>query len=189
MIAAVLALVLAGIGASIIVMTVKSTVLETNRRFPSGGSQTFSFTQGEARAIYVSQAGEGRINCEIPQMRAGTMTRPDSTFQITAGSRAWARVFEVKPGSSGDFTLTCTSERQAEFTVGDKPHVGVAVGAVLAAIACFVGALASAVTISVVTAIRRSRHRRRLSAMWATQPQWGPSSPRPRQGPPTGSLP
>ncbi|MGP3977836.1 serine/arginine repetitive matrix protein 2 [Streptomyces sp. 8N114] len=187
LIAAVLALVLAGSGAAVLAVTVKDAVgsVDTARSFPGGGSQTFSLTEGETKAIYVSQSGKGRVNCEIPEMRSGSMTRPDSTFQITAGSRTWERVLEVKPGSSGDYSLTCTSERQAEFAMGDKPRVGATVGATFAAIALFFAAFAAAVTISAVTAVRRNRHRRQLAARLAPSPQWG----QPPFGPPPGPSP
>ncbi|WP_344570815.1 hypothetical protein [Streptomyces axinellae] len=121
-----LALVLTGCGVAVIVMTVKDAVasVDPDRSFPGGGSRTFSFTAGEDKAIYVSQPGKGRVRCEIPRMPAGSLTKPDSSFQLTAGSRTWERVFEVKPGSTGEYTLTCAAEGQAEFALGDKPRVG-----------------------------------------------------------------
>ncbi|MBO8190338.1 serine/arginine repetitive matrix protein 2 [Streptomyces oryzae] len=169
-------------------MTVKSAVrsVDTGRSFPSGGSQKVSFTKGKTKAIFVSQSGKGRVNCNIPDMRAGSMTRPDSTFQVTAGSRTWERVLEVEPGSSGDYALTCTSERQAEFAVGDRPHVGATAGATFAAIGLFFAAVAAAVAISAVTAVRRGRHRRQYAAASAASPQWGGPLP---FGPPSGLPP
>ncbi|MFE9392907.1 serine/arginine repetitive matrix protein 2 [Streptomyces sp. NPDC006784] len=179
-VAAVLALVLAGSGTAVLVLTVRDTVdsIDTDHSFPSGGSQTFRFTAGETKAIYASASGRGRVDCRIPQMRSGSMKQPDSTFRITSGSRTWERVFEVKPGSSGDYTLTCTSDRQTEFALGDEPRVGTAVGSVLAAIGLFFAAVASAVAISVVTAVRRGRHRRRLT-MPGPQPHPGHPGPPP----------
>ncbi|MFI9255957.1 serine/arginine repetitive matrix protein 2 [Streptomyces sp. NPDC053069] len=179
LVAALLGLVLAGVGAAFIVMTVKNTVgsIDTAHSFSSGDARTVSFVQGKTKAIYVSQAGQGHVDCRIPEMRSGSMTQPDSTFRITAGSRTWDRVFEVKPGSSGDYTLTCTSALPAEFALGDKPKVGSMIGGIAAAIGCFIAAFASAAAIVVVTAVRRSRHRRRLAATWAPPPQWGPQPP------------
>ncbi|WP_239502243.1 serine/arginine repetitive matrix protein 2 [Streptomyces qinglanensis] len=189
-VAAVLALVLAGSGTAVIVSAVRDTVdsIDTDHTFPSGGSRTFRFTAGETKAIYASVSGRGRVNCRIPQMQSGSMKQPDSTFRITSGSRTWERVFEVKPGSSGDYTLTCTSDRQTEFALGDEPRVGTAVGSVLAAIALFLAAVASAVTISVVTAVRRGRHRRRLT-MPGPQPYPGHPGPPPFGSPPFGPPP
>ncbi|MGW3205805.1 serine/arginine repetitive matrix protein 2 [Streptomyces sp. NPDC001135] len=179
LVAALLGLVLAGVGTAFIVVTVKDTVrsVDTAHSFSSGESRTFGFVQGETKAIYVSQSGKGHVDCRIPEMRSGSMTQPDSTFRITAGSRTWERVFEVKPGSSGDYTLTCTSELPAEFALGDKPRVGATIGGIAAAIGCFLAAFATTVTIVVVTAVRRSRHRRRLAAAWTPPPQWGPQPP------------
>ncbi|MGI5348214.1 serine/arginine repetitive matrix protein 2 [Streptomyces sp. CA-250714] len=190
LVAALLALALAGSGAAVLVVTVKDAVssVDTARSFPGGGSQTFSLTEGETKAIFVSQSGKGQVNCRIPEMRSGSMTRPDSTFRVTAGSRTWERVFEVKPGSSGDYSLTCTSERQAQFAMGDKPRVGATVGVTFAAFALFFAALAAAVTISAVTAIRRSSHRRQLAAALAPSPQWGQPAFGPPPGPPPGPL-
>ncbi|MGP3985309.1 serine/arginine repetitive matrix protein 2 [Streptomyces sp. 3N207] len=185
MIAAVLALVLAGSGVTVIVVAAKGAVnsVDSDRSFTSGGSQKFHFTEGEAKAIYVSQSGKGRVNCRIPGLRSGSITQPDSTFRITVGSRTWERVFEVRPGSSGDYALTCTSEKQADFAVGDKPRVGATVGAIFAAIGLFFAAVAAGVAITVVTAVRRGRHRRRLATGMGSPPQW--SSP---PGPPAGPL-
>ncbi|MEU2716021.1 serine/arginine repetitive matrix protein 2 [Streptomyces sp. NPDC007205] len=179
LVAALLGLVLAGVGTAFIVVTVKNTVgsIDTAHSFSSGDARTFSFVQGETKAIYVSQSGQGHVDCRIPEMRSGSMTQPGSTFRITVGSRTWDRVFEVKPGSSGDYTLTCTSELPAEFALGDRPRVGATIGSIAAAIGCFIAAFATAVTIIVVTAVRRSRHRRRLAAAWAPSPQWGPQPP------------
>ncbi|KUM96931.1 serine/arginine repetitive matrix protein 2 [Streptomyces cellostaticus] len=157
-------------------MTVKNAVdsIDTARSFSSGDAQTFGFVQGKTKAIYVSQPGKGQVDCRIPGMQSGAVTQPDRTFRITVGSRTWERVFEVKPGRSGDYTLTCTSELPAEFALGDKPRVGAAIGSIAAGVGCFLAAFAAAVTIVVVTAVRRSRHRRRLTAALAPPPQWGP---------------
>ncbi|MCC5476829.1 serine/arginine repetitive matrix protein 2 [Streptomyces sp. NPDC059680] len=176
LVAALLGLVLAGVGIAFIVATVKDTVnsVDTAHSFSSGDSRTFSFVRGKTKAIYVSQSGQGHVVCRIPDMRSGSMTQPDSTFRITLGSRSWDRVLEVKPGSSGDYTLTCTSELPAEFALGDKPRVGATIGSIAAGIVCFLAALAVATTITIVTAVRRGRHRRRLAAALAPPPQWGP---------------
>lgn len=191
LVAALLGLVLAGVGVAFIVMTVKNTVnlIDTAHSFSSGDSRTFRFVEGQTKAIYVSQSGRGHVDCRIPEMRSGSMTQPDSTFRITLGSRTWDRVFEVKPGSTGDYTLTCTSELPAEFALGDKPEVGSTIGGIAAAIGCFLAALATTATIVIVTAVRRGRHRRRLAAAWAPAPQWGPPPPSgPAPWPPAGPV-
>ncbi|WP_225100416.1 serine/arginine repetitive matrix protein 2 [Streptomyces sp. CoH27] len=171
-VAALLGLMLAGVGTAFIVVTVKNTLdsIDTARSFSSGDSRTFSFVQGKTKAIYVSQSGKGRVQCRIPELGSGSMTQPDSTFRITLGSRTWERVFEVKPGSSGDYTLTCTSELPAEFAVGDQPRMGATVRGVVAGVGCILAAVVSSLAIVIVTAVRRGRHRRRLTPA----PQWGP---------------
>ncbi|MEV6112349.1 serine/arginine repetitive matrix protein 2 [Streptomyces sp. NPDC052109] len=183
LVAALLGLVLVGAGIAFIVATVKNTMdsIDTAHSFSGGDSRTFSFVEGQTKAIYVSQSGTGHVDCRIPEMRSGSMTQPSSTFRITLGSRTWDRVFEVKPGSTGDYTLTCTSELPAEFALGDRPEVGAAIGSIAAGIGCFIAGFAAAATIIVVTAVRRSRHRRRLAATWTPAPQWGP--------PPSGPTP
>jgi hypothetical protein len=177
--AVVLGLVLAGAGSTILVTTVKDTAdsLDTARAFSSGESRTFGFVEGETKAVYVSQSGPGHVECRIPQMPSGSMTRPNSTFTVTWGSRTWERIFEVKPGSSGDYTLTCTSELPAEFALGDKPEVGTTIGSIAAGIGCFIAAFVATAAIVVVTAVRRSRHRRRLAAASAPPLRWGPPPP------------
>ncbi|MGW2705553.1 serine/arginine repetitive matrix protein 2 [Streptomyces sp. NPDC001340] len=186
LVAALLGLVLAGVGAAFIVVTVMNTVdsVNTARSFSSGDSRTFDFVQGKTEAIYVSQSGKGQVDCRIPGMESGSMTQPDSTFHITIGSRTWERVFEVNPASSGKYTVTCTSELPAEFALGDKPRVGATIGGIAAGVVCFLAAFATSVTIVVVTAVRRSRHRRRLTTTWAPPPQWGAPPYGPNPGPP-----
>ncbi|GHE12402.1 serine/arginine repetitive matrix protein 2 [Streptomyces alanosinicus] len=163
---ALLGLVLVGAGIASIVTTVKDTMhsVDTARSFSSGGTRTFGFVRGETKAIYVSQAGPGHVECRIPELGSGSITRPDSTFRVTLGSRSWDRVFEVRTGSTGDYALTCTSERPAEFALGDRPRVGATIGGIAAGIGCFLAALAAVTAIVLVTAVRRSRHRRRLAA-------------------------
>ncbi|WP_193433481.1 serine/arginine repetitive matrix protein 2 [Streptomyces fodineus] len=176
LVAALLGLVLAGVGIAVIVVTVQNTVdsIDTARSFSSGDSRTFAFVQGKTKAIYVSQSGQGQVDCRIPALPPGSITQPTSSFRITLGSRSWDRVFEVKPVSSGDYTLTCTSERPAEFALGDKPQVGATIGGIAAAIGCFLAAVAATVSIVIVTAVRRTRHRHRLATALAPPPQWGP---------------
>ncbi|MBM4821482.1 MULTISPECIES: serine/arginine repetitive matrix protein 2 [Streptomyces] len=176
LVAAVVGLLLAGAGVALVVAAVKDTVrsIDTDRSFSSGESRTFGFVAGETKAIYVSQSGRGHVECRIPEMRTGSMTEPDSTFTVTVGSRTWERVFEVKPGSSGDYALTCTSELPAEFALGDKPEVGATIGSIAAGIGCFVAAVVAAAAITAVTAVRRSRHRRRLAVASAPPLPWGP---------------
>ncbi|MEU6090098.1 serine/arginine repetitive matrix protein 2 [Streptomyces sp. NPDC047085] len=191
LVAALLGLVLAGLGTVFIVLTVKNTVdsIDTARSFSSGDSRTFSFVQGKTKAIYVSASGRGRVDCRIPGMPSGTMRQPDSSFQITVGSRTWERVFEVTPDAGGDYTLTCTSEQPAEFALGDKPHVGATIGSIAAGVGCFLAAFVVSVTIVVVTAVRRSRHRQRLATGWAPAAHWGaPTSGPPGPGPTSGPM-
>ncbi|NGO69711.1 serine/arginine repetitive matrix protein 2, partial [Streptomyces boncukensis] len=173
-VAAVLALVLAGAGATVLGLTMKKSVdaIDTDRSFPGGGSRTVSLTSGETKAIYVSQSGKGRVDCRIPGLPSGSMTHPDSDFVVSSGSRTWERVFEVKPGSSGEYTLSCTSERKATFALGDKPEVGATVAGVVAGIGLLLAALAAVVTISIVTAVRRGRDRTRRTAVWAPPSPW-----------------
>ncbi|MCK1818278.1 serine/arginine repetitive matrix protein 2 [Streptomyces sp. XM83C] len=188
LVAAVVGLLLAGAGIALVVAAVKDTVrsIDTDRSFSGGESRTFEFVTGETKAIYVSQSGQGHVECRIPEMRTGSMTEPDSTFTVTVGSRTWERVFEVKPGSSGDYALTCTSELPAEFALGDKPQVGATIGGIAAGIGCFVAAVLVAAAITVVTAVRRGRHRRRLAAAWAPPVPWGPPPTGPAPGPASG---
>ncbi|MEU0443817.1 serine/arginine repetitive matrix protein 2 [Streptomyces sp. NPDC006186] len=179
---------LVGAGIALVAAAVKDTVhsIDTARSFSSGESRTFGFVAGETKAIYVSQSEPGHVECRIPEMRTGSMTEPDSTFTVTVGSRTWERVFEVKPGSSGDYALTCTSELPAEFALGDKPRVGATIGSIAAGIVCFVAAVVAAAAITAVTAVRRSRHRRRLAAAWAPPVPWGPPPTGPAPGPGSG---
>ncbi|MET7284483.1 serine/arginine repetitive matrix protein 2 [Streptomyces sp. NPDC005573] len=186
LVAALLGVVLAGVGVALVVVTVKDTLgsIDTARSFSSGASRRFGFTQGETKAIYVSQTGRGRVECRIPGMRPGAITRPNGTFRISHGSRSWNRVLEVKPSDSGEFTLTCTSELPAEFALGDNPRVGATVGNIGGAIGCFLAAFFSAAAIIAVTAVRRSSHRRRLTAASAVPPQWNPAAPQWGPAPP-----
>lgn len=187
-VAAVLGLVLVGAGIALIAVTVVNSVnsVDTSRSFSSGESRTFRFVAGKTKAIYVSQSGQGHVDCRILGMRSGSMTQPSSTFRVTSGSRSWERVFEVKPGSTGDYTLICTSERPAEFALGDKPRVGTMVGGILGGIGCFLAGFFGAAAIAIVTAVRRSRHRKRLTAGWGAPPQWGPPPSGPAPWPPAG---
>ncbi|MEU6596893.1 serine/arginine repetitive matrix protein 2 [Streptomyces flaveolus] len=190
LVAALLGIVLVGVGTAFFVSTVKDTVhsIDTARSFSSGESRTFGFVRGETKAIYVSQSGQGHVECRIPEMRSGSMTQPDSTFRITLGSRTWERVFEVKPGDTGEYSITCTSQLPAEFALGDKPRVGATIGSIAAGIGCFLAAFTASVTIIVITAVRRSRHRRRLAAAWTPPQPWGPPPSGSAQGPPAGSV-
>ncbi|MFG2887068.1 serine/arginine repetitive matrix protein 2 [Streptomyces sp. NPDC048297] len=191
LVAALVGLVLIGAGTALIVTTVKSAVgsIDTAHAFRGGDTKTFGFVRGETKAIYVSQSGNGQVDCQVRGTGwSGSMTRPTSTFHVAVGSRSWERVFEVKPGSSGEFTLTCTSEQPAEFALGDRPEVGATIGGIAAAIGCFIAAFVSAATIVVVTAVRRSRHRRRLAAPSAPPPPWGPPPFGPAPVPPPGPM-
>ncbi|MEW2621212.1 serine/arginine repetitive matrix protein 2 [Streptomyces sp. NPDC048106] len=176
-VAALLGLVLVGAGVTFIVLTVKDTVksVDTAHTFAGGSQRTFAFTAGRTRAIYVSQSARGHVDCRLPRALADSLTTPDGTFRVTLGARSWERVFEFTPKATGDYPVGCTSDVPAEFALGDKPRVGGMVGGIFAAIGCFLAAAVVVPGICVVTAVRRGRHRRRLTTAWAPPPpQWGP---------------
>ncbi|MEU8589129.1 serine/arginine repetitive matrix protein 2 [Streptomyces sp. NPDC048664] len=198
-IGALLGVVLAGAGVVFLVVAVKDTVhsIDDTRTLPNGVTREFSFVRGETREIYVSQSGRGRVDCRIPQMPPGALTQPSTRYRITLDSRSWVRVFEVRPTDSGTYAVLCNSGLpEAEFALGGAPHVAATVGGIFAAVGCFLAAIASVLTICLVTGFRRAGHRRRLAAarapapQWGAGPQWGPVPPAGPWGqPPSGHAP
>ncbi|MFH8338932.1 serine/arginine repetitive matrix protein 2 [Streptomyces sp. AM6-12] len=175
-VAALLGVVLAGAGITLIVLTVRDTVksVDTTHTFTSGAQRTFSFTEGRTRTIYVSQSAYGHVDCRVPRALADAVVQPSGSFRVTLGSRTWERVFEFTPRTTGDYPVVCTSDiPAADFALGDQPHVGGMVGGILAAIGCFIAAAVAVPVICIVTAVRRGRHRRRLMTP-PPAPVWGP---------------
>ncbi|MGW8379451.1 serine/arginine repetitive matrix protein 2 [Streptomyces sp. ODS28] len=171
-VAAALGVVLAGVAVALLVVTVKGAtgVIDPDSGFRAGSSRTLQVTAGEKKAVYVEQTGAGKVDCRARGTSSGKVTRPDSTFHVTLGSRTWERVFELHPARSGSLTLTCTAEREAEFAVGEPPEVGSMVGGIFGTVGFGLAALMAPAAICIVTAVRRNTNRRNLAATWHGPP-------------------
>ncbi|MDJ1130508.1 hypothetical protein [Streptomyces iconiensis] len=187
-VAGLIAAVLVGLGVAGFVSTLTGVIdsVDKEGRFRSGESLKMNLEDGDERAVSVDlvDGSRFRYRCQAQGPSDPSLSRPSSSFKVTAGGHTWQRVLMLKAHGTGEHTVTCQAARDTEFAVGEKPEMGGFLGGLLLTFGLPALGVIAGTLIAVITAIRRSRHRNRLLA--ERYPPWygGPGPYGPPYAPP-----
>lgn len=178
-----------------IVVAVLFIVMLVNRigadldRFTTSSPRVVHLEKGDERGIYVQVAG-GRVagtssaiaGCTVRQQsseRIVPLREPSGTFTLTVNGKSYRELYHFRPSSTGNYSVSCEGPEGAPLAVG--PHFGFKglVVPIVGAILSFLVGIALSIVIAVVTAVRRSNHKRRLQyEMAQRQAGYPPAPPR-----------
>ncbi|MGA4847248.1 hypothetical protein ACOBQB_13655 [Streptomyces sp. G5(2025)] len=164
--AAVIAVVLTALGAVIGVSRFHDVVdaVDTGHQFADGDTVTLRLDPEDEKALWIKERGPSPDqSCDITGPGAPRLTDPGIDVFLTRDA-AWNPLHTIHVPRAGEYKITCTSQGPSRYAIGD-PGGLVAFGGwlILAGLFPVVGILICA-AIVLVTAVRRSGHRKRLLA-------------------------
>jgi hypothetical protein len=165
---AVIMFVGGGVGLAYGIVTAVKTI-DLGTKFNSGQTISVTWDTTPTRAIFARASDPGRthLDCSVtgPDGNPLQLTVPGGKFTTTINGVSWMEIYTLNPPTAGTYRVTCRSSDVPEFAAGKHPRVSVLLGGVLGGIAAVaiggVGILIS-IIITIVVAVRRGNHRRRL---------------------------
>jgi hypothetical protein len=145
------------------------------QHFAAGSSKVVHVEAGKQRGIYAQTSG-GRVtvsgvgivsSCSVRAVGSGAplAVHPVTTsFTLTLNSDVYDERFWFEPSQTGDYTVSCQGREGTPLAVG--PHLGFRglflpiIGIVIA----FLVGLGGSIATVIVTAVRRSNHKKRIQA-------------------------
>lgn len=164
--AAAVAVVLIALGVAIGAYRIDKVVdaVETEHRFSNGETVTVRLDPEHPKAIWLKDPGPWfGSKCEITGPGDPGLTDPSVDFYPTY-DETWNPFDYIEVSQAGEYQVTCTSDEPGTYAIGDRAgFLGFAGGMILAVLLPVFG-VAIGVVMALVTAIRRSGHRKRLLA-------------------------
>ncbi|MBB4931101.1 F0F1-type ATP synthase assembly protein I [Lipingzhangella halophila] len=165
----------------------------TAAEFDAGEPATFEAdeanTDSDTWKLYADQdisSRDAEENCEVTGPGGQVaISDPGYSSETTVNDERWVLVAQLDITETGEYTVECDASTNAGFSVGYGPGLGDNAMGIVGSIAALIlvpllGVIAG-LTMIVVTAVRRSRHRTRLQAASGYGPgQYGPG----QYGPP-----
>lgn len=171
-----------------IVGTVTDT--STDAEFEAGGTAVFQAdqanTDSDSWKLYADRdlsSSDVEQNCEVtgPDGQEVGLSAPGYHSESTVNGQTWILVSQLDITETGEYTMECAEEADAGFRVGygsgfAGSFLGIA-GSIVALILGPLLGLGVGITVIVVTAVRRSRHKQRLQAAAFPPGGYGPGHP------------
>jgi len=183
--------VLGGVG----LIVYGASSFQPDSRFTLSGtgnaSGNVALTADQEWAVFSTTDASWEIQCTATAgANTASVTDPGEDANFTSGGRTWHEVARVKAPADGTYAFSCRPSGDAtsadvgtaEYFVGEAPDIGTFFGGLFGGFVVLFGVpfltIMTGVIISVVTAVKRSNHRKRLMAE-----RYGPP-PGPSYGPP-----
>ncbi|NEB80664.1 hypothetical protein G3I40_36465 [Streptomyces sp. SID14478] len=165
-IAAAIAVVLIVLGVALGVYRLDKALgaVDTGHQFANGDTVTVRLDQDGEKAIWTKDPGPGDgRECAISGPGHPRLTDSGADVTLTSGD-TWHLLYTAKVSQTGDYAVTCSSMAPSRYAFGNSLHMtALTIGLVLA-IALPVLGIGICVAIVLITALRRSSHRKRLLA-------------------------
>lgn len=175
-VAAATAIVLIALGVVIGVYRFNDVIdaVDTNHQFADGDTVSLQLGPESERTIWIKERGPSAAqDCSITGPGDPHLRGPGIDVFLTR-DETWNPLYDIDVSRTGNYEITCASVGPSQYAFG-KPGGIVAFlgGAVLAIVLPLLG-VGLGVVIVIVTAVRRSDHRKRLLAE-----RGGPGGPHP----------
>lgn len=164
--AAAIAVVLIVLGAAIGVYRFSHVIyaVDTDNQFANGDTVTLRLDPESEKAIWVKYWGPSPgPKCDITGPGDPGLTDPPSDVFLTR-DETWDLLHTFNVSQAGDYAVTCSSHALSRYAIGDTGGIFAFAGGLIPAVLLPILGIGICVVIVLVTAIRRSGHRKRLLA-------------------------
>jgi hypothetical protein len=138
--------------------------VDTDHQFANGDTVTLRLEPGAERAVWAKYPGRSPgPRCDITGPGDPRLTDPGTDVYLT-GDETWHVVQVIHVSQAGDYTLTCSSQALSRYALGGTGVLTTFAGGLALVIVLPALGFGVCAVIVLVTAVRRSRHRKRLLA-------------------------
>ncbi|MFF4445255.1 hypothetical protein [Streptomyces sp. NPDC001502] len=166
--AAAIAVVLIVLGVAIGAYRLHTVIdsVDTGHQFANGDTVTLRLKPESEKAIWIRDeefGGPAAPECSITGPGDPGLTDPGIDVFLTR-DETWNPLYSIDVPRAGDYEVTCSSQALSQYAIGDSGAILAFAGWLILAIALPVLGIGICAVIVLVTAFRRSRHRKRLLA-------------------------
>jgi hypothetical protein len=141
--------------------------VDTDRHFANGDTVTLRLKPEAEKTIWIRDQPEwepsARAKCSITGPGDPSLTDPGIDVFLSRDA-TWNPLYSIDVTRAGDYKVTCSSHADSRYAIGDAGGILTFGGWLVLAIALPVLGISICAALVLVTAIRRSRHRKRLLA-------------------------
>lgn len=138
--------------------------VDTDDRFANGDALTLQLTPESQKTIWVKYPGPSPgPECGITGPGAPRLTEPGADVFLTR-DETWTPLSTIEVSQAGDYAITCSSHALSRYAIGEAGGLVALAGWLVLAIALPALGIGVCAVIVLVAAVRRRRHRKRLTA-------------------------
>ncbi|MFE1832177.1 hypothetical protein [Streptomyces yangpuensis] len=140
--------------------------VDTDHPFANGDVVTLRLEPGSERTIWIRDEEFGPSadpRCSITGPGDPVLTDPGVDVFLTR-DETWNPLHAIDVPQAGDYEVTCSSDARSKYAIGDSGGLFAFTGWLVLAIGLAVLGVTGCAVIALVTAVRRSRHRKELLA-------------------------
>ncbi|MFJ3876763.1 hypothetical protein ACIPW5_04820 [Streptomyces sp. NPDC090077] len=153
--------------------------VDTDHRFANGDVVTLGLEPGSGKSIWIRDEEFGPAadpKCSITGPGDPRLTDPGIDVFLTR-DETWNPLHTIDVPRAGDYTVTCSSDADSAYAIGDSGGLFTLAGWLVVAVALPVLGITTGTVLALVTAFRRHRHRKRLRAGHHTSAEGDPTHP------------
>lgn len=141
--------------------------VDTSHQFANGDAVTLRLKPEDETTIWITDQQEwepsANAKCSITGPGDPDLIDPGIDFFLSRDA-TWNPLYSIDVTQAGDYQVTCSSHADSKYAIGDSGGVFAFVGWLVLAIALPILGIIICAVLVLVTAVRRSRHRKRLLA-------------------------
>jgi hypothetical protein len=164
--AAAIAVVLIVLGVAIGVYRFDNAIdaVDTDNQFANGDTVTLRLEPESEKTIWVKYPGRSPgPECDITGPGSPGLTDPGPDVFLTR-DETWMPLYTIDVPRAGDYAVTCSSQALSRYAIGGSGGMVAFAGGLILAVSLPILGITICAVIVLVTAIRRSGHRKRLLA-------------------------